>query len=150
MDEELCRLIVSGGDSRSQLKANGSNKYLCPFLPSDMISFASSTASPLSCISYDVARSAASAGPLDGWHVLEQQIRVLLNLSNEIRITFCNSGTDAQLAALKALKARRVVVACCEETGSGTAYVAKVTTESGVVYKIIIHCCRVSCLTEIP
>ena len=120
----LCLQLISGGDSRTQVDCSSQrSKYFVPLLPSpSLLSFASSTASPLTGASLNVAAAVAAN---EDWSGLEARLRELFRLGNETRLIFSPSGTDSQLTALSmhARDAPVVIVGCSEETGSGTSFV---------------------------
>ena len=175
MDEEegLCRLLVSGGDSRTSVDESSlRSKYLVPLRPNDeLLSFASSTASPLLPSALVVARTQEKKKKsneerkdksssnnnnhpddekkkktedwndknnkddmtttdinkdesIDDWEELRSRLAALLMLDTARHVlVLTSSGTDAQLLAIGAARAKKVVVACADETGSGTVFV---------------------------
>jgi hypothetical protein len=125
MSELEWLVALSGGDSRSAVDAaTGRSKYLVPLGAADgLVSFASSTASPLTSHSLNVARAADGAwrgGEEAARHVIER-LRAELHLDPSVTILLCASGTDAQATALEAVGAAAVAMACSDETGSGAA-----------------------------
>ncbi|MGJ4926275.1 hypothetical protein ACQR1I_13200 [Bradyrhizobium sp. HKCCYLS2038] len=137
-------LLIDGGDARLALdRPWGRNAYGCPPSPApDMLSFASSTASPISERAYarvELAReqlmhAAISLGleqALDRrTEEMRCELRQHLGLSGDVDIVFSPSGTDSQLHALALTRSLlgddvTSVVIGSDQTGSGTAASAR-------------------------
>ena len=126
----LERLLISDGDSRTAIDPDtGASKYLVPLGVADerLLSFASTTASPLSAAGLAAAAAADAAwrGPEEAAEEVGSRLRELLGLSSAVEVLLCASGTDGQLLALERAGAARVAVACAEESGSGAECAAQ-------------------------
>ncbi|MGJ5043173.1 MULTISPECIES: hypothetical protein [unclassified Bradyrhizobium] len=137
-------LLIDGGDTRLALdRPWGRNVYGCgPSPEPDVLSFASSTASPISERAYarvELAREqlmhAAISLGLDAaldrrTEEMRCELRGYLGLADEIDIVFSPSGTDSQLHALALVRAVlgeavTSIVVGSDQTGSGTAASAR-------------------------
>jgi hypothetical protein len=139
----LDRLLSGGGDARLRIDpVSGVNAYGCrPFPCPDTMSFASSTATPISERAYDrvsdaresLMRSAVAIGLDKAFDAriesMRDRLKVYLRLS-QVDIVFSPSGTDSQLQALflvRALLGPRLttVIVAADQTGSGTVDTAR-------------------------
>ncbi|MGY3451234.1 hypothetical protein [Bradyrhizobium sp. USDA 4353] len=137
-------LLIDGGDTRLSLdRPWGRNAYGCGPSPApELLCFSSSTASPISERAYaraELARErlmhAAISLPLKEaldrrTEEMRGELRVHLQLSDDIDIIFSPSGTDAQLHALALVRAMlgdnlTSVIVGSDQTGSGTAASAR-------------------------
>lgn len=141
----LEQLLASGGDTRLNLDpATQLNGYGCRSFPrSEAFTFASSTATSISDRAYAAAAGARQALLRDSRaigfdHAFEMQMDLLraefeqlLGLAGSgCGIVFSPSGTDSQLHAVAIARAVLGaplvnVIAAADETGSGTAFVAR-------------------------
>jgi hypothetical protein len=137
-------LMIDGGDLRLALdRPWGCNAYGCEPVPApDVLSFASSTASPISERAYARAELAreklihASIGlgldeALDlRTEAMRQELKAHLQLPDDIGIVFSPSGTDSQLHALALARswlgdALTTIVTASDQTGSGAPATAR-------------------------
>jgi len=138
-------LLLRGGDPRIALDpACGLNAYGCGPSPSpDLLSFASSTASPISERAYarasiardELMQSSIAVGFEEAFdariEAMRETLRAHLGLAAaDADIVFSPSGTDSQLHALfvaRALLGERLttIVVGSDQTGSGTAFTAR-------------------------
>jgi hypothetical protein len=140
----LDQLLVSGGDVRLSIQADGRNDYGCPPRPSpSLISLSSCTATPISTRAYDrvtcardeLLQASIMAGLADSYDVrldaIRDELKHHLDLSDTgVEVIFSASGTDSQLHALwltQLLLGRPLtsIVAAADQTGSGTAHTAR-------------------------
>jgi hypothetical protein len=139
----LDRLLSCGGDVRLSLDpTSGVNAYGCrPFPCPDTMSFASTTATPISERAYDrvsvaresLMRSAIAVGIDAAFDAriesMRERLKAYLRLS-QVDIVFSPSGTDSQLQALFLARALlgaplTTVIVAADQTGSGTADTAR-------------------------
>ena len=140
----LVRLLTGGGDARLVFDPiDGLDKYGCrPTPPSEVVTFASSTASSISRRGYlradrarrDLIQAALNIGLTRAFDLrieqLRRELKVHLELNNSAtEVVFSPSGTDSQLHALfiaRSLLGSDLVsiVVGADETGSGTAQTA--------------------------
>jgi hypothetical protein len=138
-------LLLRGGDPRLALDpARGLNAYGCGASPApDLLSFASSTASPISERAYarasmardELMQSSIALGFEEAFdariEAMREVLRAHLGLAAaDADIVFSPSGTDSQLHALfvaRALLGERLttIVAGSDQTGSGTVFTAR-------------------------
>jgi hypothetical protein len=140
----LDHLLLRGGDPRLALEACGLNAYGCGPSPSpDLLSFASSTASPISERAYarasvardELMQSSIAVGFEEAFdariEAMRETLRAHLGLAAaDADIVFSPSGTDSQLHALfvaRVLLGERLttIVVGSDQTGSGTAFAAR-------------------------
>lgn len=130
--QKTAKLLISGGDSRLTLNANGINKYGCrPFPDDEILAFSSSTASPISTQGFNIANSlrerleqANFSADIHAQEIHRQKIqwRELLGLSSDSRLIFSPSGTDLHhLVATQVADNTRIIMVESNETGSGVA-----------------------------
>jgi hypothetical protein len=138
-------LLLRGGDPRLALDpACGLNAYGCGPSPSpDLLSYATSTASPISERAYaraslardELMQSSIAVGFEEAFdariEAMREVLRARLGLAaTDADIVFSPSGTDSQLHALfvaRALLGDRLttIVVGSDQTGSGTAFTAR-------------------------
>ena len=136
----LHELLIGGGDTRLALNiASGENAYGCtPHPRSDLLDFASTTATSISREAYDHARNAYEALLADSLRfgsdeaceaaITHSRGALLKSLGLEgAAVVFSASGTDTQLQTLFLLKQLcngplAAVTVGCDQTGSGAAY----------------------------
>ena len=140
----LDTLLVSGGDARLALDPKERvNAYGCASSPEPEIwNFASSTASPISQVSYDRAALAREElvhkSLFDEVEIafdrrcegLRDELRGHFQLPPRVDVVFSPSGTDSQLHALFLAHAMLgappvTIVVGADQTGSGTAHTAR-------------------------
>jgi len=140
----LDQLLVSGGDVRLSLQADGCNDYGCPPLPSpSLTSFSSSTATPISTRAYDrvvcardqLLQESIISGLDDSCDArldaMRDELKQHLDLSGTgVEVIFSASGTDTQLHALWLTqlvlgRPLTVIVAAADQTGSGSVHTAR-------------------------
>jgi hypothetical protein len=128
-------LLVSGGDERLRLNAQGVNKYGCPPTPNDAIlSFSSSTASIISdenfrSLEQYIARLQNEIKETDELTLYEREKTrqknewlSLLQCPNNTQLLFSPSGTDSHaLIAAQLPEKTFIIMAEGNETGSGVA-----------------------------
>jgi hypothetical protein len=134
-------LLASGGDTRLTLNSRDQrNSYGCtPFPRSEILDFASSTASSISSRAFDQAMAAhtqllleaiLNPNAFDGRvEASRDALRELLGLT-EAEVVFSPSGTDAQLQALFLVRAilgtpLATIIVGADQTGSGTAHTSR-------------------------
>jgi hypothetical protein len=136
-------LLTSGGDPRLKLsRSAGRNAYGCtPFPRTNVIDFASSTASSISERAYARANDARSRlwssiavqphiqAFEESVETSRRELRRQLGLG-DAEIVFSPSGTDAQLQTLFLVKALlgaplTTIIVGADQTGSGTAHTAR-------------------------
>lgn len=137
-------LLIDGGDGRLALdRPWGHNAYGCSPLPTpEILSFASSTASPISERAYARAELAREqlmhAAIHDGvgaaldrrTEEMRAELKRLLALDPGTGVVFSPSGTDSQLHALALTRAllgdhTAAIVVASDQTGSGTEFTAR-------------------------
>jgi len=140
----LDQLLVSGGDVRLSIRADGCNDYGCPPHPSpSLISLSSSTATPISTRAYDrvtcardeMLQASIMAAVEDSFdarfEAMRGELTQHLDLAGTgVEVIFSASGTDSQLHALwltQLVLGHRLttIVAAADQTGSGTAHTAR-------------------------
>lgn len=128
-------LLVSGGDERLRLNAQGINKYGCPPTPDEAIlSFSSSTASIISSENFAsleqyIARLQNDVRKTDELTLYEREVNrqkeewlSLLQCSSRTHLLFSPSGTDVHaLIAAQLPEKTLIIMVEGNETGSGVA-----------------------------
>ncbi len=128
-------LLVSGGDERLRLNAQGVNKYGCTPTPNDaLLSFSSSTASIISdenftSLEHYIARLQNEIKNTDELTLYEREETrqknewlSLLECTNNTQLLFAPSGTDSHaLIAAQLPEKTLIIMVEGNETGSGVA-----------------------------
>lgn len=127
---KTAQLLISGGDERLTLNANGLNKYGCGSTPDDeILAFSSSTATPISSTNFAVADNLRLRLEQNSFSekIYHQEIRrqktewlELIGLEQTTRVIFSPSGTDVhRLVSSQIAKNSLIIMIESNETGSG-------------------------------
>ncbi|MDD5214644.1 MAG: hypothetical protein PHQ03_03770 [Methylococcales bacterium] len=127
---KTAQLLISGGDERLDLSANGFNKYGVKPMPDDeILAFSSSTATPISSGSFDIANHLRIRLEQENFsaNILYQEMnrqkaqwRELIGLEKETQIIFSPSGTNLHgLVANQVADNSLIIMVQGSETGSG-------------------------------
>jgi hypothetical protein len=133
LNSTTTQILISGGDERLLLNAQGVNKYGCTPTPDDeILSFSSSTATTISTQSFAIADAfrtrlnhSLKTISVKQLHIQEitrqkNEWRELIGLSSETPLVFSPSGTDLHgLVASQLAPNTLVIMVEGNETGSG-------------------------------
>lgn len=129
-NHKTAQLLISGGDERLTLNANGLNKYGIKPAPDDeILAFSSSTATPMSSENFAIAdnlrlcleqKNFSEKNYFQEINRQKSEWRELIGLNNEIQIIFSPSGTDLhRLVANHIADNSLIIMVQGNETGSG-------------------------------
>ena len=129
---KTAQLLISGGDERLALNADGLNKYGCSPIPDDeILAFSSSTATPISSANFAIADTLRLRLEQENFSekIHHQEMRrqkaawrELIGLEETTRIIFSPSGTDLHhLVSNQIARNSRIIMIESNETGSGVA-----------------------------
>ena len=135
-DARLAAALVSGGDRRIRLDAEGRNQYHASALPSDALAYGSSTISSISDHAFKALarrwndhldRPMPTADYADGLDGVRAGLAAYFGLDGRTAIVFAASGTDLEYVGLAAAFDGRPLTAMLlgrDEVGSGCAHSA--------------------------
>ncbi|MDD2865301.1 MAG: hypothetical protein PHC99_11370 [Methylococcales bacterium] len=130
---KTAQLLISGGDERLALNADGLNKYGCSPCPDDdeVLAFSSSTATPISSANFAIADTLRLHLEQENFsekihhqemHRQKATWRELIDLEESTRIIFSPSGTDLHHLVSSQMASNSLVIMIeGNETGSGVA-----------------------------
>lgn len=133
----LAAALVSGGDARIRLDAQGRNQYHASAAPSDALAYGSSTISSISAHAFDTLvgqwrdrldHPVAAADYTAGLDAIRKRLVACFGLGmNDAAIVFAASGTDLEYVGLAAAHDGRPITAVLlgrDEVGSGCIHSA--------------------------
>ncbi len=132
----LASALVSGGDARIRLDAQGRNQYYASAVPSDALAYGSSTISSISDHAFETLvgqwrdrldQPVAASDYAEGLDVLRHRLAAYFGLAGEAAIVFAASGTDLEYIGLAAALDGRPLTAVLlgrDEVGSGCIHSA--------------------------
>ncbi len=132
----LAEALVSGGDGRIRLDAQGRNQYYASAAPSDALAYGSSTISSISEHAFETLigqwrdrldQPVAAADYAEGLAAIRTRLAAFFGLSDEAAIVFATSGTDLEYVGLAAAYDGRPLTAVLlgrDEVGSGCIHSA--------------------------
>ncbi len=132
----LVSALVSGGDARIRLNAQGRNQYYASAVPSDALAYGSSTISSISDHAFETLagqwqdrldQPVAANDYAHGLDLLRHRLAACFELAGETAIVFAASGTDLEYVGLAAALDGRPLTAVLlgrDEVGSGCVHSA--------------------------
>lgn len=132
----LAAALVSGGDARIRLDAQGRNQYYASAAPSDAIAYGSSTISSISAYAFDTLagqwrdgldQPVAADTYAEGLEAVRTRLAAAFGLDNGVGVVFAASGTDLEYVGLAAAHDGRPLTAVLlgrDEVGSGCIHSA--------------------------
>jgi len=132
----LASALVSGGDGRIRLDAQGRNQYYASAAPSDALAYGSSTISSISDHAFQTLigqwrdrldQPMAASGYAAGLDMIRSRLGSCLGLEDRTAIIFAASGTDLEYVGLAAAwdgKPLTAVLLGRDEVGSGCVHSA--------------------------
>lgn len=129
---KTAQLLISGGDERLALNADGLNKYGCsPYPDDEVLAFSSSTATPISSANFAIADTLRLRLEQENFSekIHHQEMsrqkaawRELIGLEESTRIIFSPSGTDLHHLVSSQMASNSLIIMIeNNETGSGVA-----------------------------
>ena len=153
----LTSALVSGGDGRIRLDAQGRNQYHASAAPSDALAYGSSTISSISAHAFDMLigqwrdrldQPVASADYIEGLGAIRERLGDYFGLAGEAAIVFAASGTDLEYVGLAAaydghpltavLLGRDEVGSGCVHSAAGRFFAGETATGARVVAQAAI------------
>lgn len=132
----LASALVSGGDGRIRLDAQGRNQYFASAAPSDALAYGSSTISSISEQAFETLigqwrdrldRPVAATDYAGGLAAIRNRLAAYFGLAGDDAIVFAASGTDLEYVGLAAALDGRPLTAVLlgrDEVGSGCIHSA--------------------------